>query len=168
MVAMERKISRRILLAGGGVMLSRALPLHADDDKPVHKLKVAIFSKHLQFLAGEELASSCLYGCFSRPQYVVFAAKLADESLDSGRDRRPITGLVRPLQPRTLLQTGTPPPSRGAAGPQRLGTSRPACRCTTTSGGLLKQPDKQKLASYFPAQKSFFGCEPSTGGRWQK
>ena len=38
-------------------MLSRALPLRAADDKPApHKLKVAIFSKHLQFLAGEELA----------------------------------------------------------------------------------------------------------------
>jgi sugar phosphate isomerase/epimerase len=41
-------------------MLSQALPARAADEKPAqHKLKVAIFSKHLQFLAaGEELAKA--------------------------------------------------------------------------------------------------------------
>ena len=57
---MEPKVSRRALLAGGAVMLSQALPARAADEKPAqHKLKVAIFSKHLQFLAaGEELAKA--------------------------------------------------------------------------------------------------------------
>jgi sugar phosphate isomerase/epimerase len=56
---MEPKVSRRTLLAGGAALLSRNLPARAADDKPgERKLKVAIFSKHLQFLAGEELAQA--------------------------------------------------------------------------------------------------------------
>ena len=39
-------------------MLNPALPARAADEKPAHKLKVAIFSKHLQFLAGEEMAQA--------------------------------------------------------------------------------------------------------------
>lgn len=40
-------------------MLGQTLPARADDEKPAPpKLKVAIFSKHLQFLAGEELAKA--------------------------------------------------------------------------------------------------------------
>jgi sugar phosphate isomerase/epimerase len=40
-------------------MLSQALPARAADEKPAQpKSKVAIFSKHLQFLAGEELAKA--------------------------------------------------------------------------------------------------------------
>jgi sugar phosphate isomerase/epimerase len=40
-------------------MLSHALAARAADEKPAqHKLKVAIFSKHLQFLAGKELAKA--------------------------------------------------------------------------------------------------------------
>jgi sugar phosphate isomerase/epimerase len=43
-------LSRRALLASGSVLLTRPLPAK-------EKLKVAIFSKHLQFLAGAELAA---------------------------------------------------------------------------------------------------------------
>src|ERR1035437_390957 len=57
-VAMQPKVSRRTLLAGGALMLNPALPARAADEKPAHKLKVAIFSKHLQFLAGEEMAQA--------------------------------------------------------------------------------------------------------------
>ena len=40
------------------MLLNHALPARAADEKPAHKLKVAIFSKHLQFLAGEEMAQA--------------------------------------------------------------------------------------------------------------
>jgi sugar phosphate isomerase/epimerase len=43
-------LSRRALLASGAVLMSRPLPAK-------EKLKVAIFSKHLQFLAGDSLAA---------------------------------------------------------------------------------------------------------------
>jgi sugar phosphate isomerase/epimerase len=54
----ERKlVSRRALLAGAPLLLSPFTRARAADDKrPAGKLKVAIFSKHLQFVAGEELA----------------------------------------------------------------------------------------------------------------
>src|SRR5260370_35548355 len=42
-------LSRRALLAAGAALMSRPPPAK-------EKLKVAIFSKHLQFLEGEELA----------------------------------------------------------------------------------------------------------------
>ena len=45
----ENTISRRALLAGGALLLGSKLQAKS-------KLKVAIFSKHLQFLSGEELA----------------------------------------------------------------------------------------------------------------
>src|SRR5881296_1486962 len=49
----HRSVSRRVLLAGGA-----ALCASAADDKPAGgKLKVAIFSKHLQFLQGDALAA---------------------------------------------------------------------------------------------------------------
>ena len=57
--AMELKISRRNILAGGAALLSQALPIHAADGtaaKP--KLKVSLFSKHLRFLNEEELAKT--------------------------------------------------------------------------------------------------------------
>ena len=44
-------LSRRTLLAGGALLLARNLPAK-------QKLKVAIFSKHLQFVQGEELAKT--------------------------------------------------------------------------------------------------------------
>jgi len=44
-------LSRRALLAAGAALTSRPLPAK-------EKLKVAIFSKHLQFLTGEELANA--------------------------------------------------------------------------------------------------------------
>jgi sugar phosphate isomerase/epimerase len=43
------RISRRTLLAGGALLFSQALPAK-------EKLKIAVFSKHLQFVQGEELA----------------------------------------------------------------------------------------------------------------
>jgi sugar phosphate isomerase/epimerase len=54
---MQPEISRRNLLAGAA-LLSRSLARAADDAPAPHKLKVAIFSKHLQFVAGEELAKA--------------------------------------------------------------------------------------------------------------
>ena len=48
---MEPKISRRTLLAGGAALFGPAASAKA-------KLKVAIFSKHLQFVDGEELAKT--------------------------------------------------------------------------------------------------------------
>lgn len=51
-------LSRRTLLAGAaGLSSSRMALVRAADEKPAsNKLKVAIFSKHLRFLEGEELA----------------------------------------------------------------------------------------------------------------
>ena len=52
-------ISRRALLAGAPLLFGPFTPARAADDKGAHpKLKVAIFSKHLQFVAGEELAKA--------------------------------------------------------------------------------------------------------------
>ena len=48
---MNQEISRRTLLAGGAAVLAAAAA-------PVRKLKVAIFSKHLQFVQGEALAKA--------------------------------------------------------------------------------------------------------------
>jgi len=45
-------LSRRALLAGTGLLLGSSLPLSAAPGK----LKIAIFSKHLQFVKGDELA----------------------------------------------------------------------------------------------------------------
>ena len=52
---MQSSLSRRALLAGGTLLAGRAL---AADQPRAHKLKVAIFSKHLQFLQGDELATA--------------------------------------------------------------------------------------------------------------
>lgn len=50
-------ISRRALLAAGSaVCVGRIAPALADTKRDPRKLKIAIFSKHLQFLQGEELA----------------------------------------------------------------------------------------------------------------
>jgi len=52
---MERGLSRRAVLAAGSALLApRAWA--ADEKRPLAKLKVAIFSKHLQFVQGEDLA----------------------------------------------------------------------------------------------------------------
>src|SRR5213075_1387893 len=51
----DLSFSRRALLAGGAALLSS---VRAAEDKPAaSKLKVAIFSKHLQFLKGDALAA---------------------------------------------------------------------------------------------------------------
>ncbi len=49
--------SRRVLLASGAALFARGLPAAAEEKAPPAKLKVAIFSKHLQFLEGEPLAA---------------------------------------------------------------------------------------------------------------
>jgi sugar phosphate isomerase/epimerase len=50
--------SRRALLSTGAALCASGLPSPAAEEKPVSgKLKVAIFSKHLQFLRGEALAT---------------------------------------------------------------------------------------------------------------
>ncbi len=51
---MQEGVSRRTLLGAGALLAGSAF---AADDKNPGRLKVAIFSKHLQFLQGEELAS---------------------------------------------------------------------------------------------------------------
>ncbi|MBZ5622707.1 MAG: sugar phosphate isomerase/epimerase [Acidobacteriia bacterium] len=52
-------VSRRVLLASAPALFARPVPAHAADEKRAnHKLRVAIFSKHLQFVAGEELAKA--------------------------------------------------------------------------------------------------------------
>ena len=52
---MERNVSRRDLLAAGAA-LAAGRALAADAKRSAAKLKVAIFSKHLRFLEGEDLA----------------------------------------------------------------------------------------------------------------
>src|SRR5579872_2055044 len=53
---MPSEISRRTLLGAGAALLAQSLPARGTDENPGGKLKVCIFSKHLQFLEGEELA----------------------------------------------------------------------------------------------------------------
>lgn len=53
---MPSQLSRRALLAAGATLLEGARSARAEDQKPM--AKVAIFSKHLQFVAGEELAKA--------------------------------------------------------------------------------------------------------------
>ena len=53
---MSSVVSRRSLLAAGGALLAGGFA-HADPAPPP-KLKIAIFSKHLQFVQGDELAAA--------------------------------------------------------------------------------------------------------------
>jgi sugar phosphate isomerase/epimerase len=56
---MEPDISRRAVLAAGSALLTQPRLSHAADEKHAKsKLKVAIFSKHLQFLQGDDLAKA--------------------------------------------------------------------------------------------------------------
>ena len=55
MVGMPEGVSRRAMLGAGTMWAASAL---AFDEKTAPKLKVAIFSKHLHFLQGEELAKA--------------------------------------------------------------------------------------------------------------
>ena len=55
---MPSEISRRTLLGAGAALLGQALPAHSADDRRSGKLQVCIFSKHLQFLEGDELAKA--------------------------------------------------------------------------------------------------------------
>src|SRR5579884_2026757 len=52
---MSSAVSRRTILAGAGMLLSsRVVPAASASSK----LKIAIFSKHLQFIEGDELAAA--------------------------------------------------------------------------------------------------------------
>jgi len=95
-----------------------------------------------------ELGDFCLSGCFSKTQYVVFAANVAHANSKLGRDRGHVAGSVRPSSP-ALLPDRACGLNCGATGPQarrNVGSQLPLL--TTTSGGLLKQPDKQKVARF--------------------
>lgn len=52
------QFSRRALLAGAGALLTSTSALPAPAAAAPHKLKVTIFSKHLQFVKGDELAQT--------------------------------------------------------------------------------------------------------------
>ena len=55
---LDYAFSRRALLSTGAALCASGLPSPAAEEKPASgKLKVAIFSKHLQFLRGEALAT---------------------------------------------------------------------------------------------------------------
>src|ERR1035438_1512155 len=113
-VAMEPKVSRRTLLAGGAVMLSQTLPARATDEKPAqHKLKVAIFSKHLQFLVGEELAKAAADIRFDGIDITVRrGGHVAPERV--GQDLPPLVGILRqhgleaPMITVDIVDTQTP------------------------------------------------------------
>lgn len=93
-------------------MLSRAL-LHAADDKPAHKLKVAIFSKHLQFLAGEELAKAAADIGFDGIDITVRRGGHVDPGRVS-QDLPPLVGIIRqhglevPMITADIVDTQTP------------------------------------------------------------
>src|ERR1700692_4666727 len=58
MQSFDYAFSRRALLSTGAALCATGLPSAAAEEKPATgKLKVAIFSKHLQFLRGEALAA---------------------------------------------------------------------------------------------------------------
>src|SRR4030081_3407585 len=58
MQPLDYAFSRRALLSTGAALCASRLPARAAEEKPAPgKLKVAIFSKHLQFLQGDSLAA---------------------------------------------------------------------------------------------------------------
>jgi hypothetical protein len=89
----------------------------------------------------------CLYGCFSGAQYVVFAGKSANEGRQLSRDRSHTAGSLRLPKPDLWLGPGNfaQPRREGPTGMAERGTQPSSL--TTTSGGLLKQPYKQKSAN---------------------
>ena len=95
-------------------MLSRALPLRAADEEPAqHKLKVAIFSKHLQFLAGEELAKAAADIGFDGIDITVRKGGHVDPGRVS-QDLPPLVGIIRqhglevPMITADIVDTQTP------------------------------------------------------------
>ena len=95
-------------------MLSQALPTRAADEKPAqHKLKVAIFSKHLQFLAGEELAKATADIGFDGIDITVRrGGHVAPERV--GQDLPSLVGIIRqhgleaPMITADIVDTQTP------------------------------------------------------------
>ena len=92
----------------------------------------------------------CLYGCFSGAQYVVFAGKSANEGRQLSRDRSHTAGSLRLPKPDLWLGPGNfaQPRREGPTGMAERGTQPSSL--TTTSGGLLKQPYKQKATNRSP------------------
>jgi len=96
------------------MMFSRAMPVRAADDKPAqHKLKVAIFSKHLQFLAGEELAKAAADIGFDGIDITVRRGGHVDPAR-VGQDLPPLVGIIRqhgleaPMITADIVDTQTP------------------------------------------------------------
>ncbi|MEO8370790.1 MAG: TIM barrel protein [Candidatus Solibacter sp.] len=87
MSAKDSSISRRALLAGGALLLSR--PVMA---RP--KLKVAIFSKHLQFVEGEALAATAAGLGFDGID-ITLRAKGHIEPATVARDLPPLVAAIR-------------------------------------------------------------------------
>jgi sugar phosphate isomerase/epimerase len=105
---MHREISRRAILAGGTALLSAARA-----EQTQRKLKVAIFSKHLQFLAGEELAKAAAEIGFDGIDITVRRGG----HVDPGRvaqDLPPLVGIIRqhglevPMITADIVDTQTP------------------------------------------------------------
>jgi sugar phosphate isomerase/epimerase len=95
-------------------MLSQALPARAADEKPgPHKLKVAIFSKHLQFLAGEELAQSAAGMGFDGIDITVRKGGHVEPER-APQDLPPLVGIIRkhgldvPMITADIVDTQTP------------------------------------------------------------
>ncbi len=84
----ESLVSRRALLAGGAALL---LPSYAAART---KLKVAIFSKHLQFLQGEELARGAAEAGFDAVDLTVRKGGHV-EPANVARELPPLVGLLR-------------------------------------------------------------------------
>src|SRR5436853_751803 len=88
----ENTISRRALLAGGALLLGPQM--FGPTAQAKSKLKVAIFSKHLQFLSGEELAKGTAELGFDGLDITVRkGGHVAPERVAA--DLPPLVGLVR-------------------------------------------------------------------------
>ncbi len=96
------------------------------------------------------LAASCLYGCFSKPQYIAVR--------HGGR----VPTLRRAREPVALRLSGGPGPGRfrawrgrtspaiGLLSPPFVDLALAGLAANTTGWGLLKQPDKQVLPWWAP------------------
>lgn len=87
---MHREISRRAILAGGTALLAAAQA----EQQAQRKLKVAIFSKHLQFLQGAELALAAM-GPGTRGHHVVLLGQLRHQGRPEWRGPSDMAGVGR-------------------------------------------------------------------------
>src|SRR5579864_8304221 len=79
-------LSRRAILAGAGLLLGSSLPAFALG----RKLKIAIFSKHLQFLQGDEMARTAADIGFDAVDITVRKGG----HIEPGRVKQELPGLV--------------------------------------------------------------------------